>query len=44
MSEYSLDSYRAEITRLRSEHAGDAGKLALLDALDAWGNDLEASL
>ena len=44
LGEYTLDSYRAEIAQLREQHAGDAGKLALLDALSQWGNDLEASL
>lgn len=44
MSEYSLASYRAEIAQLRQTHADDTGKLALLDALERWGNDLEQSL
>ena len=44
LGEYSLAGYRDEIARLRQAHAGDAGKLALLDALASWGNDLEASL
>lgn len=43
-SEYSLDSYRAEIARLRADHADEAGTLTLLDALDTWASDLEASL
>jgi exodeoxyribonuclease-1 len=43
-SEYSFDSYRTEIAQLRQAHASDAGKLSLLDALDTWGDALEASL
>lgn len=43
-SEYSLDSYRSEIAQLREQHAADASKQELLDALHNWGEQLEASL
>ncbi|HET7126483.1 MAG TPA: exodeoxyribonuclease I [Lysobacter sp.] len=44
MSESTLPAFFAEIDVLRGEHAGDAAKLALLDRLEAWGRDIEASL
>jgi exodeoxyribonuclease-1 len=44
LSEYSFDSYRAEIQALRMAHADDGGKQVLLDQLDAWARDVEASL
>ncbi|RPE81555.1 exodeoxyribonuclease I [Vulcaniibacterium tengchongense] len=44
LSELSLPRYRAEIAALRAVHAGDGAKLALLDRLDAWGDELEAGL
>lgn len=44
LSELSLDGFRAELTTQRVTHAGDGGKLALLDQLEAWGHDVEASL
>ena len=44
LSEYNFDSYRAEIQALRLAHAGDGGKQVLLDQLDAWGREVEASL
>jgi len=40
----SLERYRLELQQLRSLHAGDGGKLALLDRLDAWSRDIEAGL
>ncbi len=44
LSEYSLTSFDAEIAALRQAHAGDAGKLVLLDQLEAWGHDLQTQL
>ena len=42
-SEYSVDSYFAEIAELRP-NAGPGQAQALLDALEAWGHDLRRSL
>ena len=44
LSEYSFDSFIAELTALRAAHAGDGRKLALLDQVDAWARDLQHSL
>lgn len=44
MGEYTLQSYRDEITALRHQHAEAPDKLALLDALTHWGDRIEASL
>ena len=44
MSESTLPAFFAEIETLRGEHGGDATKLALLNRLEAWGRDIEASL
>jgi exodeoxyribonuclease-1 len=44
LSELGFDGFRTELTALRLTHAGDGGKLALLDQLEAWGRDIEASL
>lgn len=43
LSEYDFDSYRAEIARLRASTPPGPGQ-ALLDALQAWGLDLEREL
>ena len=43
LSEYHFASYYDSITALRSEHGPGAAQ-ALLDALEAWGRDIEASL
>jgi exodeoxyribonuclease-1 len=43
LSEYDFTSYYAEIGRLRASH-GPGPAQALLDALEAWGHDIEASL
>jgi exodeoxyribonuclease-1 len=40
----TLADYFARIALLRAEHAGDPGKLALLDQLHAWGDQLAADL
>ncbi len=40
-SEYTFTSYRAEIASLRAAQAGDGRAQALLDALEAWGLELE---
>ncbi|GAB3093228.1 exodeoxyribonuclease I [Lysobacter terrae] len=44
LSEYSFDGFRAEIAALRIAHATDGAKQVLLDQLEAWGRDVEASL
>ena len=44
LSELDFDGFRIELAALRVTHAGDGGKLALLDQLEAWGHDIEASL
>ncbi len=44
LSELTLDGFRAELVALRAAHAADPGKLVLLDQLDAWGHDIDASL
>lgn len=44
LSELSFGGFRTELAALRVIHAGDGGKLALLDQLEAWGRDIEASL
>jgi exodeoxyribonuclease-1 len=44
LSELSFARFHAEIAELRLRHAGDGGKLALLDRLEAWGRDIDASL
>ena len=44
LSEYSFDTFRAEIVSLRLAHAGDGSRQALLDRLEAWGQELEATL
>jgi exodeoxyribonuclease-1 len=44
LSECTFAQFRQELARLREEHAGNAGKLALLDWLQAWGDGLDAGL
>jgi exodeoxyribonuclease-1 len=44
LSEYSFDTFRSEIAALRSTHAADGSKQVLLDQLEAWGREVEASL
>ena len=44
LSEYTFDGYFAEIAALRAAHAGDGGKLALLDRIEQWGRDLQGGL
>ena len=44
LSEMTFESYFLEIGALRAQHAGDGGKLALLDHLQAWGDDLKIDL
>ncbi|QNP40816.1 exodeoxyribonuclease I [Lysobacter solisilvae (ex Woo and Kim 2020)] len=44
LSEYSFDTFRAEIAALRLAHAADGGKQVLLDQLEAWGHEVEAGL
>lgn len=44
MGEYTLQSFRDEITALRHQHAETPETLALLDALLNWGDRIEANL
>jgi exodeoxyribonuclease-1 len=44
LSELSHAGFNAELAVLRTMHAGDGGRLALLDQLQAWGDDLVAGL
>ena len=44
LSEMTFESYQAEIDGLRVLHAGDGDKQVLLDQLQAWGNNLQATL
>jgi exodeoxyribonuclease-1 len=44
LSELTWDAFRAELTLLRAQHAGDGTRLALLDQLEAWGLGITATL
>lgn len=44
LSERNLPQWREAIAALRSQLAGQAQPLSLLDHLEAWGNDIEGSL
>lgn len=44
LSEYTFETFRAEIGALRLTHATDGGKQVLLDQLEVWGHEVEASL
>ena len=44
LSENTFDTFFAEISGLRVRHVDDGAKLALLDQLEAWGRDLQATL
>ena len=44
LSELTFEQSRQQITELRTAHSGDGSKQVLLDALDAWGQQIEASL
>ena len=44
LSELTLAQYREDIARLREAHAGIPDRLALLDQLSAWGDQLAAGL
>jgi exodeoxyribonuclease-1 len=44
LSELTFEQARAEIAALREAHGGDGARLALLDQLEAWNGDIEASL
>ena len=44
LSEYDFTGYFAEIAALRASHAGDGGKLVLLDQLEHWGHELQSGL
>ena len=40
LSEYSFERFHAEIAALRTTHATDVAKLALLDRLQSWGREI----
>jgi exodeoxyribonuclease-1 len=44
LSELGLRQYREQIAGMRTTHAGEGGKLALLDQLQAWGDELQSTL
>ncbi len=44
LSEYTFASFDAELAALRTAHAHDDVKLALLEQLDAWRHGIDASL
>ncbi|MCC7095587.1 MAG: exodeoxyribonuclease I [Thermomonas sp.] len=44
LSEFTLEQYRTRIAALRAQHADDARTLALLDRLQAWGNQVETDM
>jgi exodeoxyribonuclease-1 len=44
LSELTFDQARDEIAALRTVHAGDGQKLALLDQLEAWNAEIAAGL
>jgi exodeoxyribonuclease-1 len=44
LSELHFERYEAEISALRLQHAEDGAKLALLDHLQVWGQDLKNEL
>ena len=44
LSEYSFESFHAELAALRAAHAGDGRKLSLLDQVEAWARDLQSNL
>jgi exodeoxyribonuclease-1 len=44
LSELNFERYQAEILALRQQHAEDGAKLALLDRLQVWGQDLKNEL
>jgi exodeoxyribonuclease-1 len=44
LSEYTFETFRAEIGALRLAHAADGRRQVLLDQLEAWGREVEASL
>lgn len=44
LSEYTFETFRAEIAALRLAHAGNGTKQVLLDQLEAWGRHVEVSL
>jgi exodeoxyribonuclease-1 len=44
MSEQGLQGFHAELAQLRTAHAGDGARLALLDQIDAWARAIETTL
>jgi len=44
LSELTFPQFNEQIVELRAAHAGDGGKQALLDRLQAWGHDIDTGL
>jgi exodeoxyribonuclease-1 len=44
LSEYSIQSYFDSITELRRQHVADSEPHRLLDALEAWGRELQREI
>lgn len=44
LGELTLEAFRRELGQLRAANVGDAPRLALLDRLEAWSLELEATL
>src|SRR5690606_3619671 len=44
LSEYTFETFFAEIATRRATHAGDGQRLVLLDQLEAWGRELHDGL
>lgn len=44
LADYNFPRFHEELALLRSQHAGDGAKLALLDRLEAWSREIDASL
>ncbi len=44
LGEQTLPDYFTQIATLRTDHQDNPSALALLDALDRWGNDLQSTL
>ena len=44
LSEYSFERFHAELAALRAAHANDNAKLTLLEELDSWASQIDASL
>lgn len=44
LSEYSFETFDAEIAHLRQVEAGNADRLALLDRIQQWRDGIQATL